>query len=94
MLVILPATAVEKTLAEGDNDLWGREWRGSIDYPSDRDWYKVTLRPNQSYRMHLKGSATNDGTLSDPDLQLFDADSNLISYGGNRGIGYQFLDHP
>ena len=85
------STAVEKTLVEGDNDLWGREWRGSIDYPNDRDWYKVTLRPNQSYRMHLKGSVTNDGTLNNPGLQLFDADSNRISSDGNSGTGLNAL---
>ena len=80
------STAEEKTLLEGDNGLWGREWRGTINYAGDRDWYKVTLRPDQSYRIHLRGAATHDGTLRDPYIRLFDARSNLILAEDDGGI--------
>ena len=41
---------------------------GSIDWGSDRDWFKVTLEAGKTYRFDLEGSSTSQGTLRDPYL--------------------------
>ncbi len=53
---------------------------GEIDTAGDHDWFAVTLEAGRTYRIDLKGSRTEDGTLDDPYLRgVHDADGNLIS---------------
>ena len=42
---------------------------GEIDYLGDRDWFAVDLVVGQTYRIHMKGSNTGDGTLYLPFLR-------------------------
>ena len=80
------STALEVELVEQKHGRYGKEWQGRIDYRGDRDWYKVTLRKDQSYRIHIRGSATLDGTLRDPFARLFDASSNFLLSEDDGGI--------
>jgi hypothetical protein len=45
---------------------------GNIERAGDVDWFKVTLASGKSYRFHLEGSDTNQGTLQYPVLRLRD----------------------
>ena len=64
---------------------------GEIEKPADRDWFKVTLEADKTYRIDLEGRATGDGTLRDPYLRgVHDADGDLIAGTTDddaRGIG-------
>ena len=62
--------------------------------PNDRDWFKVELEAGKTYRIDLKGTATGDGSLWDPDLNaLYDAngtwvrDGNDVWYNDDGGVG-------
>ena len=53
---------------------------GNIDSNGDRDWFKVDLVAGRTYTIDLRGSPTDDGTLSDPRLYgIHDAAGNLIA---------------
>lgn len=53
---------------------------GEIETFGDRDWFAVELVAGRTCTIDLRGSRTNDGTLSDPYLRgIHDADGNLIS---------------
>ena len=64
---------------------------GSIGSSGDRDWYAVELVAGRTYVINLRGSPTDDGTLSDPFLRgIYDADGNRISntMDDDGGQGY------
>ena len=53
---------------------------GDIETGGDQDWFAVTLEANETYRIDLEGSRTEDGTLSDPYLHgVYDKDGVLIA---------------
>ena len=53
---------------------------GRIGSSGDRDWFAVELVAGRTYVINLRGSPTDDGTLSDPFLRgIYDADGNRIS---------------
>ena len=63
---------------------------GEIETPNDRDWFAVTLKASTTYRIDLKGSWTEAGTLIDPYLYgIHDAEGNLlsgtVSHAGGEG---------
>ena len=61
---------------------------GSIDPPGDQDWFAVVLEAGKTYRLDLKGSWTNDGTLYDPYLRgIHDADGERIANTTDDGSG-------
>ena len=52
---------------------------GNIGSNGDGDWFAVELVAGRTYVIDLRGSPTDDGTLSDPYLRgVYDADGNLI----------------
>ena len=64
---------------------------GRIGSTGDRDWFAVELVAGRTYVIDLRGSPTDDGTLSDPYLRgIYDADGNRISDTTNDdgGRGY------
>ena len=64
---------------------------GRIGSTGDRDWFAVELVAGRTYVIDLRGSPTDDGTLSDPYLRgIHDADGNRISNTTNDdgGRGY------
>ena len=64
---------------------------GNIGSNGDRDWFAVELVAGRTYVIDLRGSPTDDGTLSDPYLGgIHDSDGNLIARTTNDdgGEGY------
>ena len=64
---------------------------GNIGASGDRDWFAVELVAGRTYTIDLRGSPTDDGTLSDPYLRgVYDADGNLIpgTTNDDGGLGY------
>ena len=64
---------------------------GRIGSNGDRDWFAVELVAGRTYVIDLRGSPTDDGTLSDPYLRgIHDSDGNLIPRTTNDdgGQGY------
>ena len=64
---------------------------GNIGSNGDRDWFAVELVAGRTYVIDLRGSRTDDGTLSDPYLGgIHDSDGNLIPRTTNDdgGEGY------
>ena len=61
---------------------------GNIETARDRDWFAVDLVAGRTYTIDLRGSPTDDGTLSDPRLYgIHDADGNLIAHTTNDDWG-------
>ena len=64
---------------------------GNVGSNGDRDWFAVELVAGRTYVIDLRGSPTDDGTLSDPYLGgIHDSDGNLIARTTNDdgGEGY------
>ena len=64
---------------------------GNVGSNGDRDWFAVELVAGRTYVIDLRGSRTDDGTLSDPYLGgIHDSDGNLIARTTNDdgGQGY------
>ena len=64
---------------------------GRIGSSGDRDWFAAELVAGRTYVIDLRGSPTDDGTLSDPYLRgIYDSDGNRISNTTNDdgGRGY------
>jgi hypothetical protein len=59
---------------------------GRIDFPSDADWYRVTVEAGRTYLLDLSGGTGADA-LSDPTLELYDTDGNLIGSDLDSGPG-------
>ena len=60
---------------------------GNIGTWSDRDWFAVELVAGRTYQIDLRGSPTDDGTLSDPYLWgLYDPDGTYISGTKNDDV--------
>ena len=69
----------------------GGSTTGTIETAYDQDWFAVELVAGRTYVIDLRGSPTDDGTLSDPYLRgIYDADGNRISNTTNDdgGRGY------
>ena len=61
---------------------------GRIGSNGDRDWFAVELVAGRTYVIDLRGSPTDDGTLSDPYLRgIYDSDGNRISNTANDDGG-------
>ena len=61
---------------------------GEIELPDDHDWFAVTLEAGTTYRIHVKGPATGDGTLPFPILVgVYDASGVLIDDTGDNNSG-------
>jgi hypothetical protein len=52
----------------------GGSTTGTIERAGDADWFKVTLASGKTYRFHLEGSDTGQGTLQYPVLRLLDGE--------------------
>ncbi len=66
----------------------GGSTTGELEHGDDRDWFKVTLEAGKTYQVDLKGSATGDGTLADPNLSgIYDANGKPIDATWNDDGG-------
>ena len=69
----------------------GGSTTGTIETAYDRDWFAVELVAGRTYVIDLRGSPTDDGTLSDPYLRgIHDADGNRISNTTNDDGGQSY----
>ena len=94
--------SVPQTVSEGTTDLpndnstpgrvaVGGSATGTIGTAREQDWYAVELVSGRTYVIDLRGSPTDDGTLSDPYLRgIHDAEGNRIANTTNDdgGRGY------
>ena len=75
--------------------LVGESVTGRIDLvagygPSDADWFAITVDAGRIYRVDLEGSATERGTLRNPELHMYDSEGRRFdwSQGANdEGTG-------
>ncbi|MFZ2724677.1 MAG: hypothetical protein WAX77_00310 [Methylococcaceae bacterium] len=57
---------------------------GVIGKAGDEDWFKVHLTTGHTYTINLEASATNKGTLSDPDFKgIYNSTGTLLGYSDN-----------
>ena len=61
---------------------------GEIEEHGDRDWFAVTLKAGQTYRIQLQGEGTEPDALDDPYLiGVYDASGAWIAAPGGTGTG-------
>jgi len=89
-LLDVQATAVDTvgaTVGTASTVSLGSAVTGNIDYANDQDWYAITLSANTVYNFALQGSATAAGTLSNPELHLYDSLGSLVRSDYDGGAG-------
>lgn len=62
----------------------GAPVNGAIEYSGDTDWFRLSVRPGQMYRITLTGGDA-DGALGDPMLVLYDAEGAEIASNDDDG---------
>ncbi len=60
---------------------------GEVAFSGDFDGFEIDLVAGTRYVFDLLGSATGDGTLSDPLLRLLDPNGTLIAQDDEGGTG-------
>lgn len=63
------------------------QYNGNISYYGEIDYYNVYLQAGRTYYFEAEGSATSQGTLSDPFLTLYRG-STFIDDDDDGGVGY------
>jgi len=84
-------SAVQTSIVDDEPDTGNGavgQYTGNIDYSGDSDRYLVQLAAGSTYTITLSGTSSNAGTLSDPLLQLLDANLNLVRSDDDSGTGY------
>jgi hypothetical protein len=83
----MPDDYSASTLTTGSVAIGGST-TGNIETTGDADWFAVTLTAGVTYRFDLQGSATGQGTLQHPVLQLLDSTGHMfISDTSSGGFG-------
>lgn len=65
----------------------GTRFTGEIGSAGDEDWIAVTLLAGVTYQIELLGADSENGTLRDPYLAIFDANGLLIAENDDSGLG-------
>lgn len=65
----------------------GRAVSGNIEYEGDVDWYRLSTRTGQRYRITLTGVESDSGELAlrDPMLRVLDRDGNELAFNDDAG---------
>jgi hypothetical protein len=63
----------------------GQSLDGTLDFPGDRDWYRVRLEGGQSYRFTL--NSAGDSPVGDPLVRIHGPDGNEIASDDDGGEG-------
>ncbi|MBX3428033.1 MAG: PPC domain-containing protein [Hyphomonadaceae bacterium] len=63
----------------------GQTIEGTLDFPSDTDWYRVRLTEGQSYRFTL--NASGDTPIGDPLIRLHDSRGEEVAMDDDGGWG-------
>jgi Tol biopolymer transport system component len=69
----------------------GTPAQGTIRATFDADWYAVQLDAGQSYRLELQNGASGGAPLTDPFLEVYDGNGNLLASDNNGGEGLNAL---
>ena len=59
---------------------------GVLETVSDADWFRINVGAG-TYRFEARGSATNDGSLADPVVNLYSASGTLLRTDDDSGAG-------
>ncbi len=81
----LPRDGVGNNNRTGGRISLGQTVDGTLDFPSDTDWYRIRLEEGQSY--HFTLNAAGDSAIGDPLLQLYGADGEAIAIDDDGGDG-------
>lgn len=60
---------------------------GALQYGQDKDLFAVKLEAGFTYTFSLRGQATGDGTLRDPQLALYDQFGSMLKFDDDSGAG-------
>jgi len=63
----------------------GRTVTGNIEYEGDADWYRLSTRTGQRYRIALTGAEGAETPLGDPMLRVLDAEGNELTSNDDDG---------
>ena len=69
----------------------GTPAQGTIRATFDADWYAVQLGAGQSYRFELQNDASGGVPLTDPFLEVYDGNGDLLASDNNGGVGLNAL---
>ncbi|WP_209782609.1 pre-peptidase C-terminal domain-containing protein [Azospirillum agricola] len=61
--------------------------RGTIAYEGEQDEFTVSLSAGSRYQIDLEGSATDQGTLSNPYLRILNSSGARLKYDDDSGKG-------
>ncbi|MFW8633825.1 M10 family metallopeptidase [Cribrihabitans pelagius] len=64
-------------------------FQGTLSYRGDRDWTAISLEEGATYSFTLKGSASGQGSLSDPLLRLYDGNGRELRVDDDSGLGFE-----
>ncbi|MGD9968475.1 MAG: PPC domain-containing protein [Hyphomonadaceae bacterium] len=81
----LPRDGVGNSRNTGASIRPGQTHTSTLDFPNDRDWYRIRLVEGQSYRFALGGSG--DTPLGDPLLRLYDSRGEEVATDDDGGDG-------
>ncbi|UPT62909.1 MAG: hypothetical protein M0D54_21740 [Hyphomonadaceae bacterium JAD_PAG50586_4] len=72
----------------------GRDINGAIEYQGDSDWYRLSVRPGQRYRIALNTNPNAETPLGDPYLRLVDSEgAELNASDDSEGSLNSLLDY-
>lgn len=69
----------------------GRSVTGTISSASDTDWYRIELTAGRAVIIEVKGSATGNGSLSDPTVGVRNTGGALVAFDDDGGTGLNSL---
>lgn len=76
--------------AAGPNTIYnlnvGETFSGEIGTNNDVDWVRIFLNAGETYTIGVSGVDGGGGTLADPFLEVYDADSNVLDSDDDGGI--------
>jgi hypothetical protein len=81
----LPRDNIGNSTSTGGRISTGQNIEGSLDFPSDTDWYRIRLTEGQSYRFTL--NASGDTPIGDPLLRLYDSRGAEVAVDDDGGDG-------
>ena len=64
---------------------------GTIESPTDADWFRVTLTAGQTYVLEALGYDSSNGTLRDPELVLYNSAGTRLTSDDDGGTGLNSL---
>jgi len=81
----LPRDNVGNTTSTGGRISGGQTIEGTLDFPSDTDWYRIRLTEGQSYRFTLNSSG--DTPIDDPLIRMRDSRGTELAQDDDGGDG-------